>query len=300
MKICYIGSFTRLFDEEGIARSLEKLGHTVIRFEELGFTREHLDRIRDEKPDFTMFAKLKVSADLREDVLGVGKTVCWVPDLYYGLLREAKIPHDPIFRADLVCTPDGGHDKEFKASGVKHYLLRQGIYDEECFFGTPQETRFKIVFVGTKSPHSSYRQRLMNTLAFKFHPYFQWVGKHYTFEARGKNLNDLYASVPIIIGDSFYSPRYWSNRIYETLGRGGFMIHPNIEGLEEDFTYYKHFIPYDYGDMKGLFRKIEHYLTHESEREAIRMAGFEHVKSHHTLLHRCKQLTDYLNEHLLG
>ena len=119
---------------------------------------------------------------------------------------------------------------------------------------------------------------------------FRWFGSETPYHIRGGNLSEVIRSTKIILGDSVYSPRYWSNRIYETLGRGGFIIHPNIEGLEEEFTYYKHFIPYDYGDFEGLFDKIDYYLTHDNEREYIAQQGREHVMEHHTLLHRCKSL----------
>lgn len=295
MKICYIGSFQHLFDEEGIARSLEKLGVKVLRFEEQFFTKQDLDEIRLERPDFVLFAKLKISDELRPEVLKLGKTICWIPDLYFGLPRAVKIANDVMFKADYVFTPDGGHDAEFKANGINHHLLRQGIYDEECYTGDAQQTNFKIVFVGGKSPHSNYRQRLMHALSERYGRLFNWIGKQYTFTVRGRDLNNLFASVPIIIGDSFYSQHYWSNRIYETLGRGGFMIHPHIEGLGEEFAYYKHFVPYDIGDFEGLFEKIEYYLEHDKEREYIRMEGQQYVKDNYTLMQRCQQLLKYIS-----
>ena len=56
---------------------------------------------------------------------------------------------------------------------------------------------------------------------------------------RNAQLNNLYANSKIAIGDSvcigFNHERYWSDRVFETIGRGGFIIHPYIKGLEEFF-----------------------------------------------------------------
>ena len=50
------------------------------------------------------------------------------------------------------------------------------------------------------------------------------------------NLNDLIASCKVIIGESIIHPYYWSNRIYETIGRGGFCLHAYHEGIENEYT----------------------------------------------------------------
>jgi len=122
---------------------------------------------------------------------------------------------------------------------------------------------------------------------------FHWYGRTNTAEVRGEKLNDLYNSA-IVIGDSVYSPHYWSNRIYEVLGRGGFLIHPMIEGIEKEFKPFKHFIPYNHHDYKGLKEKIDYFLEHEEERDKIRMAGFAYCKKNHTLDNRCRQFLDYV------
>jgi len=102
----------------------------------------------------------------------------------------------------------------------------------------------------------------------------------------------------VVVGDSVYSPRYWSNRLYETIGRGGFLIFPKIPGIDGEFTPYKHFVPYDYFDFDGLKEKIDYYISHDKEREEIKMAGFEHCKNKHTYRHRCEYLIKRVKERL--
>mgnify|MGYP001067320953 CR=1 FL=1 len=57
MKIGYIGKFQRIYDEEGIARSLEKLGVEVIRFEVSEFELNYsltLEKIQNSNLDYLM------------------------------------------------------------------------------------------------------------------------------------------------------------------------------------------------------------------------------------------------------
>lgn len=297
MTFAYIGKFNRIYDEQGIAITLERLGHTVYRFDEDPLDIDDVKEIVSLKPDIVLFAKLRTEINVRWQLLDACRknkitTICWVPDLYFGLGREVLIKSfDVIFRADYVFTPDGGHDHEWKTAGINHHTLRQGIFADECVYGDAEnKASFDIIFVGSKNPEFPYRRELMQRLQDKYGDSFVWFGKEYTHEYRGKALADLIASTKIVIGDSVYSPRYWSNRIYETLGRGGFSIHPRIPGMEEEFTYYQDFVPYDYGDFDMLFDKIDYYRTHDSERMSIAEHGFHTVSKNYTLTQRCQEL----------
>ncbi|KKK94235.1 hypothetical protein LCGC14_2684910, partial [marine sediment metagenome] len=65
---------------------------------------------------------------------------------------------------------------------------------------------------------------------------------------------------------SYPASNYWSNRIYEITGRGGFFIHNKVEGMPD-------YIPqFEYGKEKEM---IKYYLEHEEEREELRMIQFE-------------------------
>jgi spore maturation protein CgeB len=85
---------------------------------------------------------------------------------------------------------------------------------------------------------------------------------------------------------NFNYPDYWSDRIYETLGRGGFLIHPYIPGIEKEFVDKKHVVFYEYGNFQQLKELIDYYLINDEEREAIRKAGHELVKNNYTYSNR--------------
>jgi spore maturation protein CgeB len=109
----------------------------------------------------------------------------------------------------------------------------------------------------------------------------------------------LYASTKVVVGDTlcpnFKYPDYWSDRIYETLGRGGFLIHPYIKGLEKEFEDKKHVVFYEYNNWNQLQDLINYYLENDKEREKIRKAGHELVKKSYTYKNRWQSILKELN-----
>ncbi len=120
---------------------------------------------------------------------------------------------------------------------------------------------------------------------------FKWFGRYSTNEIRGLPLNELYSQTKIVVGDSVYSPHYWSNRVVETLGRGGFLIHREVEGLKE---VYPDLVTYD-GTYDDLMKKIDYYLAHEDERREIIKKNFERVRDYYTMDKQCQKLLNYIS-----
>jgi spore maturation protein CgeB len=103
----------------------------------------------------------------------------------------------------------------------------------------------------------------------------------------------------VVVGDTlcpgFSYPGYWSDRVYETLGRGGFLVHPRIAGLERQFTDGEHLAYYDYTDFDGLFAVIDRYLDDPAERESIRAFGHAEVHRNHLYIHRWQTILETLS-----
>ena len=238
-------------------------------------------------------------------------TVGFHLDRWWGLDREGQIDVEPFFRCDLVCTADGGHEAEWEAAGVNHVWLPPGVSLAECERTPtvqPDFARTPVVWVGSWQHYHPewlpYRRELIRRLRQKYRRQIGLYPKRGR-GIRGQPLTDLYNSAKIVIGDSCLSggaTAYISDRIPETLGRGGFLIHPWVEGvMDELYTDGEHLATYTVGDWGQLFDKIDHYLEHDQERDEIRHAGRDHVMAHHTYERRVEQVIDICKQRgLLG
>jgi len=297
MKIFYIGDFTQEWNEEGIALAFERLGHEVVRYQE-GAEGRVLDWIKRAKPDFLIWAKLKfISEKDAEEMIAYCKenritTACWVWDLYFGLTRGHQVGKKQMFKGDFFFNPDGGHQENFDRAGVNNYTLRQAISKTYCYEGKYQEQYdYDVIFVGSENAQWKYREKMCMWLEDNYK--FKRFGHRFGEKIYGHKLNNLYSSAKIVMGDSVYSPHYWSNRLYEVLGRGGFLIHPDIPGLSDEYTPYEHYIPYRMNDFKGLKEKIDHFLKKPAERAKISRSALYYTKDNHTLEQRCQKLLEF-------
>jgi|15BtaG_2_1085339.scaffolds.fasta_scaffold00237_22 hypothetical protein len=298
MKIAFIGNFTQIYHEEGKARSLARLGHDVYRFAENTFNNEDVEEIISLNVDLLIYAKLNISIDKKDFLQKMGqhgiKRVCWHPDLMFNTEKERWLVSNPTYTlSDYIFTSDGGHQKDFKKLGLNHYCIRQAIYDKCCYRSEKELMSFKdveIIFVGGSSHVlHSHRKEFLTILSDKFGNKFRHVG---TFDEEWRNdaLNDLFNSVSIVIGDSVYSPYYWSNRLYETIGRGAFIIHNKIEGIEDEYAKGLHFDTYENGNYDDLISKIELHLQDTEELKKQGVAGMEYTRRNHTLMNRAQQV----------
>lgn len=315
MKIAYVGNFSqRHCTETHLALTLEKLGHEVIRLQENEVTEGALSAmIITEDWDLFLFTRtwdtlvtMDHLAQLRERKI---PSASYHLDLYVGLKREDGLDQDPFWRTDFVFTPDGSQQaaEVFKAKSINHYYMKPGVYEDECYIAEPDNYGLDVVFVGggeatgvgQQYGHKEWPYRgklikfLRDTYGDDFHK-FGWPQA----TIRNEELNQLYANSKIVVGDSlclnFDHPYYWSDRVYETMGRGGFIIHPFIEGMQEEFTDGKTIVFYEYNNWDQLKEKIDYYLEHDEEREKIRRAGHEFVKQNATYTNRLSRMLDII------
>lgn len=287
IKVAYIGKFTHFHDEEYIARSFEMIGCKVQRIPQSSQWYDIQQSILAFRPDILIYAKYILPKELQPTIdiarRGGMKTVCWLFDLYFDYHREHQVKNQPFFKSDYVFTTDGGHQNRFEELEVNHKCVRQGIFKDECVLLPFEQIQHEIVFVGSNSPIYLERSQLVKDINA------EWYGKNNTNELRGMALNELYASTRIVIGDSYPSPHYWSNRVVETLGRGGFLIHKETEGLKEEYPYL-----ITYKDKADLLEKIEYYKLHEDERREIIRKNFEWVRDNYTMEKQCQLLLNYI------
>jgi hypothetical protein len=277
-------------------RSFRKLGHQVLTFQ------ENEDRVEDvtktciesgvklflfvHTHGYVSPGKLSLDEMLVKFKIANIKTVSPHLDLYFGLSqaddRENKVGLHPFWRTDFCMTADGSSQEKFESRGVRHVWMPPGVLAEACYPGNyKKELAVDIAFVGAEGYHPEWpwRGEMLSTLRTVYGDRFK-VFQGY----RGQALNDLMASVKVFVGDCCFAgkPRYWSDRLPEHAGRGGFILYPRIDGIcipTATFT------PCDIHD---LLDKIDYYLEHDEERELIRKAAWQHVKSHDTYVHRAQ------------
>lgn len=308
MRIVFVGNFRVPFTTENdLAWSYEKLGHKVIRMQEdYVTTQEVLQQASNadmlhyvhthgwETRGFMTMDEVLKKLERR----GI-PTVSTHLDTWYGLRRASDVANHPFWKTQYVFTADGGADEWIKSLGIPHYYLKAGVVERDCELGDYDEKfAFDVIFVGSKQYHPEwpYRPQLINWLEKTYGSRFAHFGGDGRGVVRGKQLNDLYASAKVVVGDTlclnFDRQEYWSDRIYETTGRGGFMIHPFIEGLQNDFEFDKEIIVYQYGNFDELKAKIDYYLADDKKRKAIQLAGHERTKRDHTYTNRMQQVIE--------
>jgi hypothetical protein len=222
-------------------------------------------------------------------------------DLWFGLKREKDLESFPVYKMiDHFFTVDKKMAEWFNENTkVKGHYLPAGVFGPECIVQDVTK-KHDVIFVGSRKYHDewTYRPKLIDWLDRSYGNRFEQYGSGGVKSVRGMHLNKLYWSTKVVVGDTlcidFKYPDYWSDRIYETLGRGGFLIHPYIKGLENEFKDKEHVVFYEYNNFEQLKELIDYYIKHDDEREKIRLAGHKLVKENYTYKHRWQQILEDL------
>jgi FkbM family methyltransferase len=231
-------------------------------------------------------------------------TVGYHLDRWWGLDREHQIHDEPFFKCSVLATADGGHDEQWAEAGIRHWWFPPGVLGSEA----RRQGRWRedlavdVAFVGSWQQYHHewpHRMQLISWLRAQFERH----GRLRLYGApgqavRGQLLADVYASAKVVVGDSCLAgdiTKYYSDRVPETLGRGGFLLHPWVVGLDEQYRPDGHLVTWEAGDFPTLRRLIDHYCAEDEERERIAAAGRAHVLTHHTYEHRMQTLFDRLH-----
>ena len=310
-KITFLGNFRVDYSSEfHHLKTLESLGHDVVKLQESEATSEDVFNNAINSDLFVWVhthgwstpGRLTMQDMLLELKKHKVPSMTYHLDLWLGLNRQKDLLRKPVYQfIDHFFTVDSKMADWFNTkTSVKGHYLPAGVYDKECSY-TPTTAKEEVIFVGSKTYHPEwpYRPKLINFLSQTYGARFNLYGREGRGLVRGHELNNLYASTKVVVGDTlcpnFTYPDYWSDRIYETLGRGGFLIHPYIKGLEKEFEDKKHVVFYDYDNLDQLKKLVDYYLEHDDEREQIRKAGHELVKNNYTYKNRWQTILKELS-----
>ena len=315
MKIVFVGNHSVDYSSETHhCKTLESMGHLVIKLQEgqasseqileacmdanlLVFVHTHgwvtpgmpLDKL------FTIIKKMSVPV------------ITYHLDLWFGLKREKDIHEDSFYKSlDYFFATDKLMCDWFNENtNVKGVFLPAGVYDAECYIHpdyNPKEFDYDVIFVGSKGYHPEYpyRPQLVDFLRDTYGSKFLHIGGDGdTGTIRGDKLNRYYARSKIAVGDSlninFNYPYYTSDRLFESTGRGGFTIYPDIIGLNEYFNP-NEVVFYTHGNLTELKSRIDQFIGDNHYREEIRLNGHNRTKKDHTYKNRWASILKVISD----
>jgi len=313
MKIVYIGNhLPEHSTETHVAQAFEDVGVEVVRIQEnVPWQWETIQDHRDAA--FVLWTRTWDMPHMRpgrERIRQLGlPLVGYHLDRWWGLKREHEIREHPFFTADLLITADGGHDEQWKEAGILHRWLPPAVSRFECVPARKSIDYYaEVAFVGSwRNYHAewTHRRELVSFLFSKFGHKFRAFPSEGQPAIRGEELRKLYATTLVNVGDSCLiggATRYISDRVPETLGRGGFLIHPRVKGIVGDagagkeahvYVEGQHLATWDFGDWRDLERQIRFYLNEPEARREIASVGKLHVLAHHTYSVRARQIVRF-------
>jgi hypothetical protein len=305
--------------ETHLANAWEANGHDVARIQEAPSAWRHMaERIPDDvqlvqwvttydyAPPVTYDDQRRFLKEIRNRGVPIIGTHL---DRWWGLDREHRIRESPFFTVDLLATADGGHNAQWAEVGIEHVWMPPGVSEAECEPGTFREDfSSDVAFVGSWQGHYHrewpHRGQLVRWLRETYGTRCRFWPATGQPAVRGEALRDLYATVKVLVGDSCLAggqTRYASDRIPETLGRGGFLIHPHVEGVTDGRLYSdgQHLLTWHVGDWSSLRDLIDGSLRYDSTRERVAELGRRHVLAGHTYEVRMRQLVAVLEQRVM-
>lgn len=308
LRIGFIGNFQVSYTTENDRKwSLEKLGHTVIPFQEnqtdalsIGLMLDDLDLI---VYSHTHGWNLSVSGISQYNIFDLFReakekdvpTASVHLDRWAWLARESDIGKEATWLTEYQFMADFSPEAQelYKRHNLNAYYLKPGVVERDCYMAEPDPIRFPhdIVFVGSRGYHPEYPERpaLIDFLKKTYGDRFGHYGNDGIAVMRGHDLNVLYATAKIAVGDSCFGgrPNYVSDRYYETRGRGGFLLHHKVEGVDEIGVSH-------YTDLETLKWSIDHWIESDAGREEMRKAGHHWVKNNETYTNRAQEMLDII------
>lgn len=291
-------------DEGAITYALSELGHDVVRLNEFGWkTTDYM--YGSEGVDLVLFHKWCNPEALFQ--IGCPK-VFWYFDLVrsgdIGLQRRDAGRLQWMMKVlpyvDIGFCTDGDWANETWTRNAKDQpephpklvWLTQGADGRIVGRGKPTfKSDYDLLFTGIRKggeKRASWVDEMTATYGSKF--------CHLERGYYRERLRDLIASSKIVLApDGPVTARYWSNRVYNALGFGAFMIHPYCEGLTQHYGVTELVM---YRSREELHELINDWLAHPNTRQLVSEAALERTKREHLYRHRVESLLKTVKEKL--
>ena len=226
----------------------------------------------------------KISADKKIKI--VLFYVDWRPEILPTLIERGKL-------VDLFLVTSKGLLEEYCQAGIRNpvYLTDAcDTYDHKRQTPILPIWKSEVAFIGEARPNES-RVNIISRLKeicsvkvygnnwedFHIQPTLKSVGP------RGYRL--ICGGAKIILGSDIvnFVDGYWSNRLWLSLGCGGFLLTNYVRGIEDLFQNREHLVWYH--DEEECFALVKEFLAKPEERKRIANTGYIYVHEHHTFHH---------------
>ncbi len=250
-----------------------------------------LNRIDAFNPDLIFIHSQDIPLAVLQQIAGSGiKTMLYYEDM------SARLPEGFIQRGALVdyfLATNQGKLSEYKQAGIVNPIYFVGAcdrYDHRLRRPLLPVWKSDIAFIG-RARADEPRVVLTRKLAQRFK--VKVYGKDWQHFGLNPTLRTItprsYALVcgggKIILGADITDKvdGYWSNRLWLTLGCGGFFLTAYVRGMENYFENKKHLVWYR--SEAECLQLAEEYLAKPQERQAIARQGYQLVHERHTFHH---------------
>lgn len=219
-------------------------------------------------------------------------------DRWWGLRRQSEVYTTPYFRLmDRFYVADP-QVARWADAGVDAVWTPPAVSDRHNLNGTPSPkwVDYDIAFVGNTTsgyhPEHTHRQDMLAHLSKRYGRRFVQIPGNGP-AIRGDELADIYASIPVIVGDSCLVglDSYWSDRVPETIGRGGFLLHPETD-WQDHYEPGRHLVTWNMGNWDELSALIDGSLADDDGRNVVAGWGANHVRAFHLYRHRIARVLE--------
>jgi hypothetical protein len=302
--IWYYGEFNKPSDcENWIASAFNRNGFYCYRVDKSSVPwQDFKRRAIQERPDACLFTKIpnvpfEEFHNLRQNYDGL--LLWWTFDWMGHATNQWYWPMAQI--SDICFQTDGYSDAlKYEQWKINRYEVHQAAdfqHDYPKGLASVEDgERFACDVAFAGSLYTERRREIHHLLESMDIDYKYWGNAHHN-EVWGEDFAKMCLWSKIVVGDNFVNniAGYWSDRVYLTLGCGGFFLASYVPGLEKAFKENKHLAWYE--GLDELQNKILFYLPKESLRKQVAWGGYRFVRDKHTYDNRLKYIRMIIEEY---
>lgn len=251
-----------------------------------------LERIAEFRPDIIFFVSMDIPFAVLKEVSGKGIKIV---QFYVDSWRLELLPKVAQWGslADLFLVTASGLHEQYRSAGIRNPIFFTDACDRHDHVrrhAILPVWKSDVAFVGAAradEPRVELVQRISQACRMKIYgKNWEQFGIQPTLREVGPRGYGLICSgAKIVLGADATSDieGHWSNRLWLTLGCGGFLLTNYVKGMEKIFENRKHLVWYH--DEQECVSLVREYLARPDERKSIADEGYRFAHEHHTFNH---------------